>query len=333
MNPGDVMNAHMNRRALLGIGAAAGAASLLPATAFATEKKVTAAIGVDMWYINYIVAQEKGLWKKHGLEATIAHFDNGAVALDAIVTGNGDIGSATNMSMMQRAARGAKMYGVSTMAASGKLYSIISGKELKKPADLIGKKLGLAKDGILEFLYMQFATNNGIGLDQIKLVNISPPEAVAALLRKDVDAVMFWEPWPTKVLELVPGTHTLRQLSEDNIFVTNWLFMGEALMADKPRAEATLRTLIESSEWIMANKDETIEIGARRLKTDPKNARFQYENLEYKMEFPKARYEKDYKALADFNLSKGLLKTVPPMDSVARPEIMRAVAPDRAPGW
>jgi NitT/TauT family transport system substrate-binding protein len=333
MTKGQKFDICMNRRRLLQAGAAMGAAGLFPPLAFADGQKVAAAIGVDMWYINYIVAEEKGFWKKNGLEVSIAHFDNGAVALDAIVTGNGDIGSATNMSMMQRVSRGAKMYSVSSMAASGKLYSIISGKELTKPQDLIGKKLGLAKDGILEFLYMQFANNNGIGLDQIELVNISPPEAVAALTRKDVDAVMFWEPWPTKVLELVPDTHTLRQLSDDNIFVTNWLFMGEALMADKPRAEATMHTLIESSEWIMANKDEVIEIGARRLKTDPANARFQYEKLEYKMEFPKERYEKDFKAQADFNLSKGLLKTVPALADVARPEIMQAVAPERATGW
>lgn len=327
------MDMRMNRRRLLQAGVAVGAAGLFPSLTFAADQKVAAAIGVDMWYINYIIAEEKGLWKKNGLEVSIAHFDNGAVALDALATGNGDIGSATNMSMMQRVSRGAKMYAVSSMAASGKLYSIISGKELSKPQDLIGKKLGLAKDGILEFLYMQFATNNGIGLDQIELINISPPEAVAALTRKDVDAIMFWEPWPSKVLELVPGTHTLRQLSEDNIFVVNWLFMGEALMADKPRAEATLRTLIESSEWILANKDEAVEIGARRLKTDLTNARFQYENLEYKMEFPKKRYEKDFTALADFNLSKGLLKTVPTLADVARPEIMLAVAPERAAGW
>lgn len=315
------------------MSAAAGAALAVPLPTFASEQKVAAAIGVDMWYINYIVAEEKGLWKKNGLDISIAHFDNGAVALDALATGNGDIGSATNMSMMQRVARGAKMYATSSMAASGKLYSIISGNALAKPQDLIGKKLGLAKDGILEFLYMQFATNNSIGLDQIELVNISPPEAVAALSRGDVDAVMFWEPWPTKVLELVPDTHTLRQLSDDNIFVTNWLFMGEALMADKARAEATLQTLIESSEFIKANKDEVIEIGARRLKTDPDNARFQYDNLEYTMEFPKERYQKDFTALADFNLSKGLLKTVPEMSAVARPEIILAVAPNLAPGW
>ena len=47
----------------------------------------------------------------------------------------------------------------------------------------------------------------------------------------------------------------------------------------------------------------------------------------------KERYEKDFKAQADFNLSKGLLKTVPALADVARPEIMQAVAPERATGW
>lgn len=323
----------ISRRKFLATTAGLGAASLLPSLGFAAEQRVAAALGVDMWYVNYVVAEEKGFWKKNGLDISIAHFDNGAVALDAIVTGNGDIGSATNMSMMQRVSRGAKMYAVSSMAASGKLYSIVSHKDIKTPQELVGKKLGLAKDGILEFLYMQFATNNKIGLDQIELINIAAPEAVAALTRGDVDAIMFWEPWPTKVLELVPDTHILRQLSEDNIFVTNWLFMGENLAADKGRAEATLRTLIESAEFIKANKEEVIEIGARRFKTEPNNARFQYENLDYTMEFPKERYEKDFTALAEFNLSKGLLKTVPEMADVARPEIMQAVAPDRAAGW
>ena len=323
----------LSRRRFMSMTAAAGAAGLVPSISFAEEMKVRAAVGVDMWYINYIVAEEKGIWKKHGLNGTVTHFDNGAVALDALATGNGDIGSATNMSMMQRVSRGAKMYGVSSIAASGKLFSIVSRDDLKTPKDLIGKKLGLSKDGVLEFLYKQFANNNQIGLDQIELINIAPPESVAALTRNDVDAIMFWEPWPTRVLELVPGTHTLRQLSDDGIAVTNWLFMGEDLINDKPRAEATLAALVEASEFVLANKDEVIEIGARRLKTDPDNVRFQYENIEYKMEFPKERYSFDFNELAAFNLEKGLLKTVPALEEVARPEVMLAVAPERAPGW
>ncbi|WP_436644522.1 ABC transporter substrate-binding protein [Microbaculum sp. FT89] len=333
MSYSSIAGASLSRRRFLQMTAAAGAAGFAPSVAFAEEMKVHAAIGVDMWYITYMVAQEKGIWKRHGLDATITHFDNGAVALDALATGNADIGSATNMSMMQRVSRGAKMFAVSSMAASGKLFSVVSSEDLKTPKDLIGKKLGLSKDGVLEFLYKQFATNNGIGLEEIELVNIAPPEAVAALSRNDVDAIMFWEPWPSRVLELVPGTHTLRQLSDDGIAVTNWLFMGEDLINDKPRAEATLAALIEASEFVLDNKDEVVEIGARRLQTDPENIRFQYDNIDYEMVFPADRYTFDFDELAAFNLEKGLLKTVPTLAEVARPEFMLAVAPDRAPGW
>lgn len=323
----------LNRRHFLKAGTAAGAVLAMPYVGRAEGGKVAAAIGVDLYYATYVMADHLGLFKKRGLDFSYVHFDNGATALDAVMTGSSDINSSTLLSMLPRFEKTRNMYATSSIAAAGKLYSVITKTGTKSVQELVGKRLGLPVDGIAAYLFRQFATSNNLPQDKIELVNITPPESVAALSRGDVDGILLWEPWPTKVLELVPDTHRLRNLADDGIYVTNWLYMGQALADDKPRAEATLGALVEASEFMKVNADETISVAAERFKLKPQDARFQYENLDFTMAFGKERVVKDFDPLSKFALEKGRIKTIPPIEDVARPQFMAAAYPDRAKGW
>ena len=313
-------------------GAAAGLLAI-PRIAKAQASQVTAAIGVDLYYATYMLADHLGLFKQRGLDFSYTNFDNGATALDALMTGSADINSSTLLSMLPRFEKTGNMYATSSIAAAGKLYSVITKTETKSVQDLVGKKLGLPVDGIAAFLFQQFAASNKLPADQIALVNITPPEAVAALARGDVDGILLWEPWPTKVLELVPDTHRLRNLADDGIYVTNWLYMGQTLVDDKARAEATLSALVEASEYMKTHRDDTIAVAAERFKLKPEDAAFQYDNLDFTMAFGKDLFSKDFEPLSAFALAKDRIKAVPPLETVARPQFMTAVAAVRAPGW
>lgn len=325
--------APVSRRQLLKAGAVAGAALAIPHVARAESGKVTAAIGVDLYYATYVMADYKGLFKKRGLDFSYVNFDNGATALDAVMTGSADINSSTLLSMLPRYEKTKSMYATSSIAAAGKLYSVVTKTGTKTVQDLVGKKLGLPVDGIAAYLFRQFATSNNLPQDKIELVNITPPESVAALARGDVDGVLLWEPWPSKVLTLVPDTHRLRNLADDGIYVTNWLYMGQALAGDKSRAGATLDALVEASEFMKANADETISVAAERFKLKPEGARFQYENLDFTMAFDKDKFVKDFDPLSKFALEKGRIKAVPSVEDVVKPEFMAGVHADRAKGW
>lgn len=333
MSHGPFTDASVSRRQVLKAGAAAGAVLAMPHLARAESGKVTAAIGVDLYYATYVIADQKGMFKKRGLDFSYVNFDNGATALDAVMTGSADINSSTLLSMLPRYEKTKGMYATSSIAAAGKLYSVITKTGTKSVQDLVGKKLGLPVDGIAAYLFRQFAASNKLPQDKIELVNITPPESVAALARGDVDGILLWEPWPSKVLSLVPDTHRLRNLADDGIYVTNWLYMGRSLASDKSRAGATLDALVEASEFMKANADETVSVAAERFKLKPKDARFQYDNLDFTMSFDKDKFFKDFDPLSKFALEKGRIKAIPSVDEVAKPEFMAAAHPDRAKGW
>lgn len=305
----------------------------MPRIARAEATKVTAAIGVDLYYATYLLAHHLGLFKERGLDFSYSNFDNGATALDALMTGSADINSSTLLSMLPRFEKTGNMYATSSIAAAGKLYSVVTKTETKSVQELVGKKLGLPVDGIAAYLFQQFAASNKLPQDQIALVNITPPEAVAALARGDVDGILLWEPWPSKVLDLVPDTHRLRNLAEDGIYVTNWLYMGQALADDKGRAEATLSALVAASEYMKSHRDETIAVAAEGFKLKPEDAGFQYDNLDFTMAFGKDKFTKDFDPLAAFAIAKGRIKAAPPMETIVKPQFMTAVAADRAQGW
>jgi ABC-type nitrate/sulfonate/bicarbonate transport system substrate-binding protein len=73
--------------------AAAGAADL---------KKVPTSTGIDAVFSPFVVAVERRIFEKYGLEGSYKPFDDGNVALDALLTGSSDIGSSSELAGLAR---------------------------------------------------------------------------------------------------------------------------------------------------------------------------------------------------------------------------------------
>jgi hypothetical protein len=53
----------------------------------------------------------------------------------------------------------------------------------------------------------------------------------------------------------------------------------------------------------------------------------------YRMEVPKDVVTANFRAAADIALAENIIKKMPDWNDFIRPQIMKEVAPDRAPGW
>src|SRR5215471_11814817 len=92
----------------------------LPAISRAALKKVPTSTGIDAVFAPFVVAAERKIFEKHGLETSYKPFDDGNVALDALLTGSSDIGATTEFGGLSRWDKGGKLYvtGYSSPAAS-----------------------------------------------------------------------------------------------------------------------------------------------------------------------------------------------------------------------
>ena len=172
------------------------------------------------------MAAELKIFEKYGLETSFKPFDDGNVALDALLTGNSDIGATTELGGLSRWDKGGKLYVTSYSSTSGKQIGLAGRDDIKKPEDLIGRTVVRARPA---GTCISCATKKyNLPVDKIKVKLMQAPEMVAALERRDIDAFFLWQPWLDKAAQLVQGAKVLAGSGDDGVYagVLRLLFAG-----------------------------------------------------------------------------------------------------------
>jgi ABC-type nitrate/sulfonate/bicarbonate transport system substrate-binding protein len=220
----------------------------------AAQTKMTIATGVDPVFSAYYVAQQAGLFKKHGLDVRINTGPSGSAMVSFLV--NGQIESAF----------GSEIAGVSNhnldpnvvvVAQATRLvrWIAIVGRNIDSLDQLKGKKVGIARGSGGEVFWLAMLDKLKLNAADYTVVNVEAPEMVAALERGNIDAYAVWEPWVTRGLSAVKNTKVLRDqegILEQGVYI----YMNKGWIQKNPApAEAFIRALVDATDII--NKDRT----------------------------------------------------------------------------
>ena len=216
------------------------------------QTKMTIATGVDPVFSAYYVAQQAGLFKKHGLDVRINTGPSGSAMVSFLV--NGQIESAF----------GSEIAGVSNhnldpnvvvVAQATRLVRWIAvvGRNIESLDQLKGKKVGIARGSGGEVFWLAMIDKLKLNPADYTVVNVEAPEMVAALERGNIDAYAVWEPWVTRGLSAVKNTKVLRDqegILEQGVYI----YMNKGWIQKNPApAEAFIRALVDATDLI--NKD------------------------------------------------------------------------------
>lgn len=216
------------------------------------QTKMTIATGVDPVFSAYYVAQEEGLFKKHGLDVRINTGPSGSAMVSFLI--NGQVESAF----------GSEIAGVSNhnldpnvvvVAQATRLVRWIAvvGRNIDTLDQLKGKKVGVARGSGGEVFWLAMIDKLKLNAADYTVVNVEAPEMVAALERGNIDAYAVWEPWVTRGLAAVKNTKVLKDqegILEQGVFI----YMNLGWIKKNPaQAEGFMRALVEATEII--NKD------------------------------------------------------------------------------
>jgi NitT/TauT family transport system substrate-binding protein len=216
------------------------------------QTKMTIATGVDPVFSAYYVAQQEGLFKKHGLDVRINTGPSGSAMVSFLV--NGQIESAF----------GSEIAGVSNhnldpnvvvVAQATRLVRWIAvvGRNIDTLDQLKGKKVGVARGSGGEVFWLAMLDKLKLNPADYTVVNVEAPEMVAALERGNIDAYAVWEPWVTRGLAAVKNTKVLKDqegILEQGVYI----YMNLGWIRKNPApAESFMRALVEATDVI--NKD------------------------------------------------------------------------------
>jgi NitT/TauT family transport system substrate-binding protein len=135
------------------------------------------------------IAQEEGIFKKHGLDVELIHIPSSSRGIQAILAGEIGMSYMDGLNAVQANLKGANLALIAG-ATNRLVFSLMSKPEIKKVADLRGKKIGITRIGSSTHTASLYALNQA-GLkpsDYQILPLVEVPNILTALMAGQIDA-------------------------------------------------------------------------------------------------------------------------------------------------
>jgi NitT/TauT family transport system substrate-binding protein len=290
-----------------------------------TGMKMTIATGVDPSLAQFYVAQAGGIFKKNGLDVDLKLGSSGSAMVPLLV--NNQI----------QAALGAEQAGIQTHnldpnmvivgeSMMGTRYQAIIGRDLADLAAIKGKRIGVAVGTASDVFWQALLAKLKLDPKDYKVINVEPPEMLAGLERRDVDAVSSWEPWSSRILAGVPGAKVLT-LNEGIFVIRDYVYVNKGWAEKNPAAmKAFMLSMVEATKLLIDKPKEAAGYVAKTLKLDPEFTAQLMTRVDFEMRLNKDAVE-HMKEIEKQLANTGKLTKPIGWDKIFWPEPLAAVDP------
>jgi sulfonate transport system substrate-binding protein len=255
----------IDRRRLI-VGAAGGALFAGAARAQGSAAlPIRVGVSTSSEFVVVYHGVEAGVFAKHGLDAKPVSYPSGVEMVNGLLAGAQEVNAMGSLPFLSGVARGfplvliGHLHGDPVATSYAPNQSIVAGPKLSaKPGDLtalVGKTVGLPRGASAEGYIRGMMRQVNIADDKYNLVNLAPPNMIAALRGGDVDAIAVWEPWAEGALKGVAGSVRLSLGGCNTCYDPGTILTTKANIAGK--AEMLRRFLLamaECQQWVRANK-------------------------------------------------------------------------------
>jgi ABC-type nitrate/sulfonate/bicarbonate transport system substrate-binding protein len=297
-------------------------------------KKVPTATGIDALYVPFVVAAELKIFEKHGLETSYKPFDDGNVALDALLTGSSDIGATTELGGLSRWDKGGKLYVTSYSSTSGQQIGLAGRDDIKRPEDLIGRTVAYPRATGGHLYFLRYVKKYNLPVDKIKVKFLQAPGDGGRAGTPRHRCLLSLGAVARQAAQLVQGARVLARSGDDGVFIlTSYNYYSQGLIDDQPRAAAATRALIEATDFCNTNAAEAAKVASKAFRIPEADMKVYMSRMKYRVEMPKQVVLDNFRGAAEVALAEGIIKKMPDWNDFVRPQLMKEVAPDRAVGW
>lgn len=261
---------------------------MLPLTLRAQEKIIVGYDGTAGFQGPIWAAKDSGLLDKYDLNAELVMIPGGARGMQALLSGSTQFAQGSATAPISVMAKGGEL--IIIAAALNKFpFSLVAQKEIRKPADLIGKKIGIVNFGGSNELAVTLALKEwNIPRQSVTLLPSGEAAVrLVALSTGALDATVLAPPETVKAAEL--GLHILVHISEMKAFFPQTVITVRRSYLEKNRetVKRFVRAYSEAIYQFRTNKEKSLAVYSKRLKQkDPRIIEETYNYFSTKFSFP-----------------------------------------------
>jgi NitT/TauT family transport system substrate-binding protein len=163
------------------------------------------------------IGLSEGIFEKHGLKVEVTSFSAGINTIDAVTTGQMDIGFGADFAVINRLG-GSPSTPLRVFTGLGegaldswKLYA--RGTGIQKPSDLVGKSVVTRLGTVEEYWHMRTLELNGLTPAQVNFLPVQSQMEGVALIQNGSAVAMWANARPALALNEIAGVHPIADLS------------------------------------------------------------------------------------------------------------------------
>ncbi|MEZ5870975.1 MAG: ABC transporter substrate-binding protein [Nitratireductor sp.] len=278
------------------------------------------------WFVNpdhaaLVIAQERGLFEKAGLEVELIAPADPSAPPRLVAAGQGDIAISYQPQLHVQVGEGLPLMRIATLAETP-LNSLVVLRDgpVKAIADLKGKTVGFSVGGFEDAVLGAMLKTAGLQLSDVNLVNINFALSPSLITGK-VDAVIgAFRNFELNQMDIEGHPGTAFYPEENGVPVYDELILvARNDRANEPIMRRFVDVIEEATLWLTNHPDDAWDMFVKSHQdlNNDLNERAWYSTLPRLAKRPAALDANRYHRFAQFMKESGLIKEIPPLESYA----------------
>jgi len=209
----------------------------------------------------WFVAKEARIFDGYGIEFDPVFIGASSALFNAMLSGAADLAGSGGPAVISNILQGGDIIHITAMVPRF-TQSIMVKSEIKKPEDMVGKKLGVSRLGTVTHFALQTLLD-GYGVKNVTILQMGgQPEAFAGLSRGSIDGAVFSPPYNFQLKK--QGYNELASptdLAKLTPFITNGIVARRSVAEkDKDTVIKTIKGTAEAIKLIQTDREFTKKV-------------------------------------------------------------------------
>ena len=225
---------------------------LVPGASVQEVPKLTLAISGWTGFAPLVLAVDKGIFKKNGVEVTIKKMPP-ANRHQAMAAGDVQIIATTVDTHILYASAGVPVTQVLVLDSSTGGDGLVVKDEIKGFGDLRGKTVAVQFGGVSQFWLAYLLKKNGMTLKDVRAADLSPQNAANAFIAKQFDAAVTYEPYLSSVRNEKAGRILVNSGETPGIIIDTLAFQPDFIKKNPRAVKAVVDSWFEALDYMKKN--------------------------------------------------------------------------------
>jgi ABC-type nitrate/sulfonate/bicarbonate transport system substrate-binding protein len=234
------------------------------------------------------VAEERGLFRKHGIDVEVIVTGQGGTAgISALLANDIQLVSSAGDLLTAAALRGGDTVMIAGVVNKG-LQRILTVPEIKTPADLKGKRVGVTRIGAVSHVVLLMMLQRWkMSVNDVQIMQVgSSPNMLVSLDKKGIEAAVLTI--PSMFVAEDRGYRVLLDMADTDIFYLHTMIgtTRSYVKNNRDKVSRYLKGFLEGLAFVKQHKKESVDIVKKKLRIGAEQER----NLERSIDLLSTKY-------------------------------------------